>query len=81
MCAYVCVCVLLLIMALQHTLSQCSHFIYSNILPSLSAQPQPIEDPILAFSAAGEINQVQWDASHEDWVAIAFNNCIQIPRV
>ena len=47
----------------------------------ITAKPRPIEDPILAFSAKGEINQVQWCSSHEDWVSIAFNNCIQILRV
>ena len=40
-----------------------------------------IEDPILAFSAAGEINQLQWDSSHEDWVAICFLDCMQILKV
>lgn len=40
-----------------------------------------IEDPILAFSAEGEINQLQWCASHEDWVAICFNDNLQILKV
>jgi DDB1- and CUL4-associated factor 7 len=40
-----------------------------------------IEDPILAFSAEGEINQLQWDASHEDWVAICFNQSLQVLKV
>jgi WD repeat-containing protein 68 len=40
-----------------------------------------IEDPILAFMAQGEINQLQWDASHEDWIAICFNNTLQVLKV
>lgn len=42
---------------------------------------QVIEDPILAFAAEGEINQLQWDASHEDWVAICFKQCVQVLKV
>lgn len=40
-----------------------------------------IEDPILAFAAEGEINQLQWDSSHEDWVSICFNDCVQVLKV
>jgi WD repeat-containing protein 68 len=47
----------------------------------ITARPKAIEDPILAFSAREEINNVQWCNSHEDWVAIAFSNCIQMLRV
>ncbi len=40
-----------------------------------------VEDPILAFSAQEEINQLQWCSSHEDWVAICFTNCVQVLKV
>eukprot|EP01038_Epipyxis_sp_PR26KG_P009529 gene9529-12836_t len=40
-----------------------------------------IEDPILAFSAEAEINQLQWCASHEDWVGICINDAVQILKV
>jgi WD repeat-containing protein 68 len=40
-----------------------------------------MEDPILAFSAEGEINQLQWCSSHEDWVAICFSNSVSILKV
>jgi WD repeat-containing protein 68 len=46
-----------------------------------SAGGTVIEDPILAFSAEGEINALQWDGSHEDWVAITFNDTLQILKV
>jgi WD repeat-containing protein 68 len=40
-----------------------------------------IEDPILAFSADEEINQLSWDSSHEDWVAICFSDHLQVLKV
>jgi WD repeat-containing protein 68 len=42
---------------------------------------RPIEDPILAYTASSEINQIQWCSSHEEWVAICFGNNVQILRV
>ena len=47
----------------------------------LSSMPRPIEDPILAYSADAEINQLQWSAATPDWVGIAFGKSIQILRV
>jgi len=38
-------------------------------------------DPILAYTAGGEVNQLQWSASQSDWVAIAFGQKLQILRV
>ena len=43
--------------------------------------PAPVEDPILAYTAGGEINQLQWSVSHVDWVAIAYDDSMQILRV
>ena len=39
---------------------------------------RPIEDPILAYNAEGEINNLQWSAGQPDWVSIAFNSYLQI---
>jgi DDB1- and CUL4-associated factor 7 len=48
----------------------------------LSQMPKrPVEDPILAYNAAGEINNLQWSASQPDWVSIGFNDTLQILRV
>jgi WD repeat-containing protein 68 len=47
----------------------------------LSSIPKPIEDPILAYNAEAEINQLQWSATWPDWVAIAFDKKMQILRV
>jgi WD repeat-containing protein 68 len=38
-------------------------------------------DPILAYKAGAEINQLQWSASQPDWVAIGFASTLQILRV
>jgi len=42
---------------------------------------RPVEDPILAYNADGEINNLQWSAGQPDWVSIAFNDKLQILRV
>ena len=42
---------------------------------------RPVEDPILAYNADGEVNNLQWSASQPDWVSIAFQNKLQILRV
>ena len=50
----------------------------------LSSMAQPLDgglDPILAYSAGAEINQLQWSSSQPDWIAIAFANKLQILRV
>uniref|UniRef100_A0A8C5R1M3 DDB1- and CUL4-associated factor 7 n=1 Tax=Leptobrachium leishanense TaxID=445787 RepID=A0A8C5R1M3_9ANUR len=41
----------------------------------------PIEDPILTYTAEGEINNVQWASIQPDWIAICYNNCLEILRV
>ena len=38
-------------------------------------------DPILAYNAGQEVNQLQWSSAHPDWVAIGFSNKTQILRV
>ncbi|KAI4375749.1 hypothetical protein MLD38_013577 [Melastoma candidum] len=50
----------------------------------LSTMGQPVEgglDPILAYTAGAEIEQLQWSSSQPDWVAIAFSSKLQILRV
>ncbi|XP_020203796.1 protein TRANSPARENT TESTA GLABRA 1 [Cajanus cajan] len=48
-------------------------------LPTL-ASPSGI-DPLCMYSAASEINQLQWSATHPDWIAIAFANKMQLLKV
>ncbi|KAG2483612.1 hypothetical protein HYH03_017554 [Edaphochlamys debaryana] len=38
-------------------------------------------DPILAYGAQSEVNQLQWSSAQPDWVAICFGNKTQILRV
>mmetsp|Transcript_22842 Transcript_22842/g.33413 ORF Transcript_22842/g.33413 Transcript_22842/m.33413 type:complete len:366 (+) Transcript_22842:155-1252(+) len=47
----------------------------------LSSMPKAIEDPILAYNAEGEINNLQWSATQPDWISIGFGNKLQILRV
>ncbi|GAX29526.1 WD repeat-containing protein 68 [Fistulifera solaris] len=46
-----------------------------------SMSKRPVEDPILAYNAAGEINNLHWSAARPDWVSIAFHDKLQILRV
>ncbi len=46
-----------------------------------SSVPKAVEDPILAYNAEEQVNQLQWSASHPEWIAIAFANKMQILRV
>ena len=38
-------------------------------------------DPVLAYEAGSEINQLQWSSTQPDWIAIAFSKSLQILRV
>ena len=51
------------------------------IIWDLSALPKKIEDPILAYNASAEINQLMWSHTEPDWVAIACGQKVQILRV
>ena len=42
---------------------------------------KPISDPILAYYAESEVNQLQWSKGQPDWVAICFDKKLQILRV
>jgi len=43
--------------------------------------PRAIDDPILAYTAEGEINNVQWATNQPDWIAISYNQSVEILRV
>lgn len=47
----------------------------------IQPMPQPIEVPILAYGADGEINQVQWSSSQPDWICICYRDNVEILRV
>ncbi len=47
----------------------------------LSSMPKrPVEDPILAYNAQGEINNLQWSSSQPDWISIAYRDKLQIRK-
>ncbi len=47
----------------------------------LSNLPGNVGDPILAYTAKGEVNTVQWGSANPSWVGITFNDCLQLLRV
>uniref|UniRef100_A0AC35U8M7 WD_REPEATS_REGION domain-containing protein n=1 Tax=Rhabditophanes sp. KR3021 TaxID=114890 RepID=A0AC35U8M7_9BILA len=47
----------------------------------VNQMPKPIEDPILAYAAEGEINQINWSATQTDWISICYDNNLQLLRV
>lgn len=47
----------------------------------LAKQPAHTKEPVLAYKAPAEINNVQWDPSLTDWVTICFENKFQLLRV
>ena len=51
--------------------------------PIDSVLPQPVEAPVLAYTAEGEVNSLEWcqQNGERNWVSIAFDNKLQILRV
>ncbi|CAB3398922.1 unnamed protein product [Caenorhabditis bovis] len=43
--------------------------------------PKPIDDPILAYQADGEVNQIHWSGAFPDWISICSGNQLKILRV
>lgn len=54
---------------------------HQALIWDIQQMPRAIEDPILAYTAEGEINQIQWATTQPDWIAICYNNCLEILRV
>lgn len=54
---------------------------HQALIWDIQQMPRAIEDPILAYTAEGEINNVQWASTQPDWIAICYNNCLEILRV
>jgi DDB1- and CUL4-associated factor 7 len=42
---------------------------------------RPVDDPILAYNADGEINNMHWSVAQPDWVSITYKDKLQILRV
>ena len=54
---------------------------HQALIWDIQQMPRAIEDPILAYTAGGEINQIQWSSTQPDWIAICYNSCLEILRV
>ncbi|GJY61741.1 protein transparent testa GLABRA 1 [Tanacetum coccineum] len=50
-------------------------------LPAVAGSNGTGIDPLSMYTAGAEINQVQWSASMPDWIAIAFDNKLQLLKV
>lgn len=48
---------------------------------SQMAKTKYIQDPILAYTAESEINQMSWSSLNPEWVAICFGNTVRALRV
>ena len=46
-----------------------------------ASQPSRTKDPVLAYKAGGEINNVHWSPALPDWITICFDNKFQLLRV
>lgn len=54
---------------------------HQALIWDIQQMPRAIEDPILAYTAEGAINQIQWASTQPDWIAICFNKAVEILRV
>lgn len=54
---------------------------HQALIWDIQPMPRAIEDPILAYTAEGEINNVQWASNQPDWIAISYNQSVEILRV
>ncbi|XP_076825999.1 DDB1- and CUL4-associated factor 7 [Clavelina lepadiformis] len=54
---------------------------HQALIWDIQQMPRAIEDPILAYTAEGEINQVQWATTQPDWISICYNKTLEILRV
>ncbi len=43
--------------------------------------PKTTATPILAYEAAGPINQIQWSSAHNSWIAITYDQTLEILRL
>ncbi len=54
---------------------------HQALIWDIQHMPRAVEDPILAYKADGEINQIQWASTQPDWIGIGYNNSLEILRV
>uniref|UniRef100_A0A8R1HSK4 WD_REPEATS_REGION domain-containing protein n=1 Tax=Caenorhabditis japonica TaxID=281687 RepID=A0A8R1HSK4_CAEJA len=54
---------------------------YQALIWDVHEMPKPIDDPILAYRAEAEVNQIHWSAAFPDWISICSDNKLEILRV
>ncbi|CAB02116.2 WD_REPEATS_REGION domain-containing protein [Caenorhabditis elegans] len=54
---------------------------YQALIWDVHEMPKPINDPILAYRAQAEVNQIHWSSSFPDWISICSDNKLEILRV
>lgn len=54
---------------------------HQALIWELSKLPNPIDEPLLAYRSNGRINVASWSATHPDWIAIGFENYLELLRV
>lgn len=47
----------------------------------LLSLPEPIHDPLLAYNSGGPLNAINWSPTHQEWIATAYKNCLELLRV
>ena len=46
-----------------------------------STEGDRVTEPMLAYTAGAEIPALQWPSSQFDWIAVAFNRCVQTVKI
>mmetsp|Transcript_18475 Transcript_18475/g.30797 ORF Transcript_18475/g.30797 Transcript_18475/m.30797 type:complete len:332 (+) Transcript_18475:206-1201(+) len=54
---------------------------HDALIWDVTTTPRTVEEPMLSYSADAEINQLQWDKTQEQRVAICFDRSVQVLRV
>lgn len=54
---------------------------HDALIWDITSTPKTMDEPMLSYTAEGEINQLQWDKTQEQRVAICFDQSVQVLRV
>jgi WD repeat-containing protein 68 len=54
---------------------------HDALIWDITSAPKTVEEPMLSYTADAEINQLQWDKTQEQRVAICFDRTVQVLRV
>ncbi len=60
------------------------HFLADDrkaLIWDIQSIPKTSATPVLAYEAAGPVNQIQWSGANPNWVAITYDHTLEILRV